>query len=479
MKFKTPGQHKRFEDFRAHWAEVAPDLGCDEELLGAQGALGAAYQLGQRSIGNRWAIHPMEGWDASPEGLPSEHTLRRWERFGASGAKLIWGGEAVAVTPEGRANPHQLHVNSSVDSLAGLVQLRSSLQTAHRNTGQSLQDLYMGLQLTHSGRFARPSAQGPEPRIAYAHPVLDARFGIDPKQALLSDGELEELIGHFVRAAHLAQEAGFDFVDVKCCHGYLLHELLGAKTRPGPYGGGFENRTRFFRETLRAIRSACPGLELGVRVSIGDLFPFAAGEARRGEPKGWQDCVPYSYGFGVDESDPRRIDLQESLEFLCLLRELDVRLVNLTLGSPYYNPHLQRPAAYPPSDGYLPPEDPLVQVAEHLRVVRRCRQAVPELCLVGTGYSYLQEWLPHVAQYELAAGHVDFVGLGRMVLSYPDLPLDVLAGRPLARKKICRTFSDCTSAPRNGLLSGCYPLDPHYKALPQAAQLRRIKEQLD
>ena len=160
------------------------------------------------------------------------------------------------------------------------------------------------------------------------------------------------------------------------------------------------------------------------------------------------------------------------------MRDLGIRLVNLTLGSPYYNPHLQRPAAYPPSDGYQPPEDPLIQVAEHLRIVARCKAEVPELALVGTGYSYLQEWLPHIAQGQVAAGHVDFVGLGRMVLSYPEMPRDLLEGKPLVRKKICRTFSDCATAPRNGLKSGCYPLDDHYRQREEYKTLRAIKERL-
>jgi hypothetical protein len=146
--------------------------------------------------------------------------------------------------------------------------------------------------------------------------------------------------------------------------------------------------------------------------------------------------------------------------------------VNITVGSPYYCPHLQRPAYYPPSDGYLPPEDPLRGVIGHLNAVRRCKAAFPELPLVGTGYSYLQEYLPHVAQHEVGRGHVDLVGIGRMVLAYPELPADVLAGRPLDARRICRTFSDCTTGPRNGLVSGCFPLDPHYRALPEAALVR-------
>jgi len=478
MKIKTPGQFKKVEAFEERWQEIAPDLGFDRELLGAAGALGQSIKVHGRTIGNRWAIHPMEGWDGTPEGLPSADTLRRWERFGLSGAKLIWGGEAVAVTADGRANPHQLFSNPSVDSQAGLAQLRSTLVQAHSAANPSSDDLFIGLQVTHSGRYARPTADGPAPRIAYRHPVLDRRSGVTSDADIMTDAELEGLMGDYVVAAKLAQGAGFDFVDVKCCHGYLLHELLGAKARPGIYGGSFENRTRFFRETVAAIRAECPGLDIGVRVSIGDILPFLPGEDRRGEPDQWEACEPYLFGFGVSEEDPRQVDLSESLRFLRLVKDMGIRLVNLTLGSPYYNPHLQRPAAYPPCDGYQPPEDPLVQVAEHLRIASRCKAAVPELLMVGTGYSYLQEWLPHIAQHEVRVGNVDFVGLGRMVLSYPEMPGDVLAGRKLTRKKICRTFSDCTTAPRNGMPSGCYPLDEHYKRREDYKSLRKIKERL-
>ena len=478
MKIKTPGQFKQLEDFEQRWAELAPDLGFDRELEGSAGPLGQPLEIHGRTIGNRWAIHPMEGWDGTGEGMPSEDTLRRWHRFGLSGAKLIWGGEAVAVTGDGRANPHQLFVNPAAESEAGLTQLRAALVDAHLGEGMGTDDLYMGLQLTHSGRYARPTNEGPKPRIGYRHPVLDQRSGVTSDAAILSDGELDDLMGDFVAAAKLAQAAGFDFVDVKCCHGYLLHELLGGKTRPGKYGGSFENRTRFFRETVAAIRTECPGLDIGVRVSIGDILPFLPGEDRRGEPQAWSGDEPYLFGFGVSETNPRQVDLGESLDFLRLVRDMGIRLVNLTLGSPYYNPHLQRPAAYPPCDGYQPPEDPLIQVAEHLRIAARCKAEVPELAMVGTGYTYLQEWLPHVAQSQVGAGHVDFVGLGRMVLSYPEMPRDVLEGKTLVRKKICRTFSDCTTAPRNGMKSGCYPLDQHYKRREEYKTLREIKERL-
>ena len=438
---------------------------------------------------NRWAVQPMEGWDANPAGLPSEDTLRRWRRFGSSGAQLIWGGEAVAVCASGRANPNQLFLDREGENAAGLERLRFALHEGHREQGLDPDRMCLGLQLTHSGRYARPEGR-PRPQCAHHHPVLDARLeDAGAKLKLLSDGELEGIAERFVKAAVIAQRVGFDFVDIKVCHGYLLHELLSAHTRTGRYGGAFENRVSLFRAILEAVARDAPGLGLGVRVSLIDAPPFEPGQDGEGQKAPWPTSTehaslgPRSFGFGtLSAGDPAELSAvlddqlwQEPEAFLRLLPSLGVSLVNVTLSSPYWCPHWQRPAAYPPSDGYLPPEDPLAGVLRHLRVARRAKQVVPQMVVVGSGYSYLQEWLPHVAEHEVARGHVDFVGLGRSMLSYPDLPLDHLNGVGLKRKQICRTFSDCTTAPRNGLPSGCWPLDTHYKSRGDAAELKRIK----
>lgn len=420
----------------------------------------------------------MEGWDCNLDGSPSEYAFRRWHNFGRSGAKLIWGGEAAAVRHDGRANPNQLLAVES--NRLGLARMLAELREVHRAEIGDDSDLLVGLQLTHSGRFCKPNDHHRmEPRIAYHHPFLDAKFRIDPMDdsVVWTDDELEQLIDDYVRAAKLAAEVGFQFVDVKACHGYLLHEFLSARERPGRFGGDLDGRSRVLRTIIGRIRQELPQLLIGVRLSIFDIVPYKTSR-EIGQPMEFAQDKPYRWAFGAAEDDPLTFDLTEPIELMKALVSEGVSLLNLSCGSPYYNPHIQRPAIFPPSDGYLPPEDPLVGVARQIDVVRQCKQAIDEVPIVGSGYSYLQDYLPNVAQAAVCEGWVDFVGLGRMVLSYPWLPADVLEGRPLERKRICRTFSDCTTAPRNGLISGCYPLDDYYKQLPERKALLEIKQQL-
>jgi 2,4-dienoyl-CoA reductase-like NADH-dependent reductase (Old Yellow Enzyme family) len=365
----------------------------------------------------------------------------------------------------------------------GFAQLRETVLRAHQEVCESNEDLFIGLQLTHSGRFSRPNEKSrPEPQILYHHPTLDRRVGVDEDYPVVTDDKVRSIINDFIMAGRVASDLGYDFVDIKHCHGYLGHEFLSAHTREGRYGGSFDNRTRFLREVVEGIRSFVPDLAIGVRVSIFDLISYKPdpsqttnGKMGAGIPDEYEGLLPYRYGFGVKRDQPEQYDLSEPRRFLSLLRELKIRLVNITAGSPYYNPHIQRPALYPPSDGYQPPEDPLIGVARQMEATRLLKQEFPDLLFVGTAYSYLQEFVPLVAQAAVREGWVDSVGLGRMVLSYPELPLDVIQGRELKHKRICRTFSDCTTAPRNGLPSGCYPLDSFYKESEMGGELKRIK----
>jgi NADPH2 dehydrogenase len=464
---------KSADIFARHLAAGSIDLAFDRELAPAgTSPLAEPFDYDGARIGNRFAILPMEGWDGTTDGLPSELTRRRWRHFGQSGAKLIWGGEAVSVRPEGRANPHQLMLTA--DTVGAIGALRDELLAAHAAQFgvNATDDLYIGLQLTHSGRFAKwHSHTRPDPIVAYRHPFLDARFPDGVR--VISDDELDRLVDDFVAAARTVAGLGFSFVDIKHCHGYLGHELLSARTRPGRYGGSLENRTRFLRNVVAGIRATAPRLAIGVRLSAFDTVPYRPGPVRTGVPE--TDVEAYHYAFGRLDDQDLESTLDDSRALVGVLRELGVRWLCVTGGSPYYCPHVQRPALFPPSDGYEPPEDPLVGVARHVNLTARLKRAAPDMIVVGSGYSYLQEWLPHVAQAVVGRGDADFVGLGRMVLSYPEFAADVLAGRPLRRKSICRTFSDCTTGPRNGLVSGCFPLDPFYVAHPDAERLKDAK----
>lgn len=478
---------KTAEDFRAHLKSLGLELPCDDSIAtGSSSPLAQPIQnvvINGKRIGNRFAIQPMEGWDGTTTGGVTPDMERRWRRFGESGAKVIFGGEAMAVRPDGRANPNQLILNR--ENLAGIRGLREQLVEAHRARYGSVDDLVIGFQLTHSGRFCRPNDKKKlEPRIAYRHPILDKKFGITSDEAVLSDDDVRALIKAYIEAAALAKEAGADFIDIKHCHGYLLHEFLGAHTRPGPYGGSFENRTRILREIVAGIRASGNTIDLAVRLSAFDFVPFrpdpalsSPGKLGPGIPEDFSHCLPYRYGFSVNQANPVEPELSETFKFIELCAELGIKIVNLSAGSPYYNPHIQRPAAYPPTDGYQPAHDPLIDVARQIHVVRQIRAAAPKsLVIIGTAYSYLQEFLPHVAQAVVREGWTDMVGLGRMVLSYPDMLAEAVEKGALTPKLICRTFSDCTTAPRNGLPSGCYPLDKHYTAKPEMEALKKIKK---
>jgi 2,4-dienoyl-CoA reductase-like NADH-dependent reductase (Old Yellow Enzyme family) len=456
---------------RLHELGIHDRLGVDDDVE-PDGPLARPFTFadasaGAATVGNRFAVLPMEGWDGEADGSPSDLVRRRWRRFGESGAKLVWGGEAVAVRPDARANPRQLVIGP--ETAGALAELRAELVTAHVHAHGSADDLVVGLQLTHSGRWSRPA--GPvEPKVAYRHPVLDARA---PGGAVtvLTDDDLDRLVETFAEAAVLAADAGFDFVDVKHCHGYLLHELLSGVARDGRYGGTFAARTMFFRRIVERVRTVAPALAIGVRLSVYDFVPFEPGPDGAGVPVTSGGSCP----FGGDGSGTG-VDLTETHRFLDLCTELGIGLVCTTAGSPYYNPHIQRPAFFPPSDGYRPPNDPLVDAARMITATAELARAHPGLAVVGSGYSYLQQWLAHAAQHAVRTGATTSVGIGRGMLSYPHLPADVLAGRELERGLLCRTFSDCTTAPRNGMVSGCYPLDEFYKARPERVQLAAVKK---
>ncbi|HEX3152101.1 MAG TPA: NADH:flavin oxidoreductase [Gemmataceae bacterium] len=452
-------KYKSVDDLIAENARLGIDLRFSDDFSQYQQPI----RVGSLAIGNRWCIHPMEGCDGNADGSPGELTYRRYVRFGAGGAKLIWG-EACAVTPESRATPRQLHLNdSNRDTFARMV---DDCRKAHREAIDDDSDLTIGLQLTHSGRYSYPLAI-----LATHDPILDPRTVADKKTGrkvasddpILSDDDLKRLVDHYVNAAKLARAVGFDFVDVKQCHRYLLSELLGARNRPGQFGGSYEHRTRLMREIIQAVRAAVPDVVIGVRLNVFDGIPFSKATNDAGTPDAW--ASPLANGWGMSETDPFKPDLSEPLRWIGEMQQLGVTLLNVSMGNPYAQPHYGRPFEYPPPDGYETPEHPLIGIDRHFEATATIQRAYPDLAVVGTGYSYLQEFLPHAGAANIRDGRVTFVGLGRASLAQPDLPRQIKEFGRADRKRVCRTFSYCTALmrakdhPLGQYPTGCPPFD--------------------
>jgi 2,4-dienoyl-CoA reductase-like NADH-dependent reductase (Old Yellow Enzyme family) len=451
-------------------------LGLSLRFTGDFRPLFTPVSIGPLRAGNALCIQPMEGCDGTPDGHPDELTYRRYQRFGAGGAKLIWG-EAAAVVEEGRANPRQLLVSEA--TAPSLEKMLSGCRQAHREALGSDEDLVVGLQLTHSGRYSYR-----RPLLACHDPILDPRTVadratgavVDERYPLLDDDYLYRLADHYVAAARIAYRVGFQFIDLKQCHRYLLNELLASRTRPGPFGGSFENRTRLARTILQRVRDEVPGLVIASRLNVFDGIPYQTGgdPEGAGEPCPWALPIETSWGTRLD--DPFTPDLTEPLAWVGEMRRLGVALVNVSMGNPYASPHLIRPFEYPPPDGYHTPEHPLVGVDRHFRLAAEVQRAYPDLPVVGSGYSYLQEYLFHAGAANVVDKRISIVGVGRASLPMPDFARQLKEHGKLDRKRVCRTFSYCTAlmrAKHNELgqfATGCPPFDEVYKPIWEQAK---------
>jgi 2,4-dienoyl-CoA reductase-like NADH-dependent reductase (Old Yellow Enzyme family) len=426
-------------------------LGLDLRFSDDFAPLFQRVMLGPLRAGNRLCIQPMEGCDGTLDGRPDVLTFRRYRRFGAGGAKIIWA-EATAVVDEGRANPRQLLINDH--AAADLERMLRECRQAHRDAFGSDEDLVVGLQLTHSGRYSYR-----RPLIACHDPLLP----VSGEWSLLDDDYLKKLVDHYVTAARLAWRCGFQFVDIKQCHRYLLSELLAARNRPGPFGGSLENRTRLARDIITAIKAEVPGLAIFSRLNVYDGIPYRKGAQEVGEPCPWQE--PLECGWGTRTDDPFAPDLAEPAWWIGEMQRLGVSCVNISLGNPYSNPHVIRPFEVPPPDGYETPEHPLIGVARHVQLAEQLQRQFPDLPMVGSGYSYLQEYLFQAAAANVRDGRIAIVGVGRAALPQPDFARRLLEDGRLDRKRVCRTFSFCTAlmrAKHNELgqfPTGCPPFD--------------------
>ena len=444
MPGHEPFQFHSLDELRERISELALALDVTEDLS----PLMAPLQAGRFTLPNRFVVLPMEGCDGTATGAPDELTFRRYRRFAAGGAGLLWL-EATAVVEEGRANPRQLWLHpGTTGDFARLAE--ETRRAAAEACGPAHRPLLI-VQLTHSGRYSRPG-RAPTPIIAHHSLYLDPIHNLPPDYPLISDDELRRLEDRYVEAALCAQEAGFDGVDVKACHRYLLSELLASHTREDSVYGGvpFENRSRFLRNVVLKIREAAPDLLVSSRMNA-------------------YDAMAYPYGFGVSPDDPSSPALAEPIELVRFLRDAGAPIVNITIGNPYFNPHVNRPFDLPTVGGALPPESPLEGVARFANIVRQIQEENPAIAVIGGGYSWLRHLFPHVAAASVRNGWVSLVGAGRMAFAYPDFPRDLMEKGRLDPQKVCVACSACTQIMRDGGKTGCVPRDaevyePIYKA---------------
>ncbi len=443
----APHARFRFRSAEGLCAE-ARRLGLDLPYKEDASILVEEAALAGRKIPNRLAVLPMEGADADPAGGPSDRTLRRYRRYAAGGAGLIWV-EAAAVRPDGRSNPRQLLLTE--ENVGTFAKLVDETQAAAKKEWGSTHRPLLILQLTHSGRFAKPEGK-PRPRIVQHNPHLDRIHGLPPDYPLVPDDELEAVRDDLVEAADLASVAGFDGVDVKACHGYLVSETLAAHDREDSrYGGTFENRARLLLDTVRRIREETPGRLVTSRLSATDL-------------------VPFPFGFGMDPDEPDAIRLDEPKALVGLLARAGVRFLALSLGIPAWKPHFGRPFDKPVPDGPVPDEHPLEGVARHLRVATEIQQAAPRVDIVGAGYSWLRAYAPGVGAAMVAAGRTAVIGFGRGALADPDFAADLIRDGGLDPGRVCTTCSLCSDLLRRQERVGCVVRDPLYKRSAGAAR---------
>ena len=386
-------------------------------------------KVGDKKIPNRVVLQPMEGCDCNVDGSPSELTVEKYIKAARSGAGLIWF-EANAVCPEGRTNPRQMMLTEkNLKSFQAL--LHDLRKIAKESSG--VEPVFV-LQLTHSGR------QSIVPMIAYRHPIYEERRPVTDDN-IVSDEYLDTLPEKYAASARLAVAAGFDGVDVKSCHGYLFQELLSAFTREGRYGGSFENRTRLYFDCIKAVKGVIPAdMLLTTRLSVSDM-------------------VPKPYGFGTTEENA--LDMTEPDLLIERLIDAGIQILNVTVGNPYYNPHVNRPYR---KGGYQPPEEAATGLARFEEIEKHVKQRFPSLVVVGSGLSYYRDDLFAQATRQLTDGVCDLVGFGRMWLAYPQFYSDFVNDR-FEAKKCCLACSKCTELMRAGKVSGCAAFNEYYREL--------------
>lgn len=419
--------------------------------------LSRSVKVGGKLAPNSFAVLPMEGCDSELDGSPSDLVRRRYQRFAAGGAGLLWW-EANAVVPEGRANERQMMLTR--DNLGSFVELLGLAKKAAADRNGSDHIPVNILQLTHSGRYSRPVGHKAAPIIPQHDPILDPKVGLNADSPVCTDDYLDDLVAHYVNSALLAKEAGYDGVDIKSCHRYLMSELLASHTRKGKYGGSFENRSRLLLSIIREVKAAC-----------GDDFIVAC-------RFNVFDAHPYPYGFGCDHEDMWKFDPEEPMRLVRAIIDAGVGLLSNSAGNPYYiYPQVTRPFDTSSMGIPTPEEHPLESIARLFDFTRRIQHEAGTIPVVGNGYSWLRQYIPYVGAANLLDGSCSFVGMGRQSFAYPDAVHDVLTGKGMDPKKCCITCSKCTQIMRDHGSTGCVIRDadlyaPMFKAYREEADAR-------
>ena len=390
-------------------------------------------KVGNVTFHNRMGIAPMEGADSLEDGSPSDYTIRRYVNEAIGGSALIWF-EAISIVPEGRSSKTQLLLTE--ENVESYKRMNEKIKEAGRKANGF--EPYLIMQANHSGRYSNPDNR-PAPMIAYRHPQLEQYRAADDS-CIVTDDYLKSLEESFGKAALLAKKAGFDAVDIKSCHGYLLAELLSAYDRPGQYGGNYENRTRLLKNGIKAAKVwEDENFQVTCRLGIYDGYE-------------------YPWGFGVSEGSGLKPDLKEPIR---LVKELygncGIQMMNLTMGNPYATTHVTRPFDM---GKYEPEEHPFTGIGRMIAGIGEVKKAVPEMVIFGSAPTYLRQFADLYTAGAVEEGFCDGMLFGRMAFADPYYANDIIKNGRIDPKRVCMTCGKCGDLIRAHKPTGCVIRDP-------------------
>lgn len=420
--------YKTLDELKAR----AQELGVKIPFASDTKVLASHLTVRSHTFPNRLGIAPMEGADSTPQGAPSDYTRRRYVREAEGGSAIIWF-EAISIVQEGRSSRTQLLLTD--ETLESFKRLTDEVKEAGMKANGYAP--YLVMQANHSGRYSNPDNK-PAPMIAYRNPMLE-QFRAADDSCIVSDDYLKMLEEKFGDAARLAKAAGFDAVDVKACHGYLLVEVLSAYDRPGEFGGSYEHRTRLLKNGIKAAKAyEDENFMVTSRLGIYDGYP-------------------YPYGFGVSPESQDQMDLAEPIRLVRELKEeCGLDMMCLTMGNPYASTHVTRPYDF---GKYEPDEHPLVGIARLANGIGAVKKAVPDMTVWASGPSYLRQYADLYTAGMIEQGMADGMLFGRMAFADPAFPNQILKEGRIDASKVCLTCGKCGDLIRSHKPTGCVVRD--------------------